>query len=210
MTRLSLAVAHTLLVVSASRRPCRAGVAASASDGSRSSPARNGQSASDGREKAPGNDSGLQVWQRHPVREHAVSRERVPRPVVVHRPIRHQMLRHHHAGRRCHAAGYHYPPLDHGEYPGLRYQTRRRDDDAPGWRSVWTEYPRRKPSVYGPAYTTRPQAPISIQLFALSDTIPSDALATYQGLTDAMKGHVLASGEVVGLGQAPPGTPARS
>ena len=32
------------------------------------------------------------------------------------------------------------------------------------------------------------------------------ALATYADLTAAMKDHVLASGEVIGLGQAPPAT----
>lgn len=58
----------------------------------------------------------------------------------------------------------------------------------------------------GPHTPPGPKHRYHIQVFALSDTIPSDALATYQGLTDAMKGHVLASGEVVGLGQAPPGT----
>lgn len=59
----------------------------------------------------------------------------------------------------------------------------------------------------GPHTPPGPKHRYHIQLFALDTTIPSDALANYQGLTDAMKGHVLASGQVVGLGQAPPGTP---
>jgi para-nitrobenzyl esterase len=40
-------------------------------------------------------------------------------------------------------------------------------------------------------------------VFALDETIPVDPALSYDALAAAMTGHVLASGEVVGLGQAP-------
>jgi phosphatidylethanolamine-binding protein (PEBP) family uncharacterized protein len=43
-----------------------------------------------------------------------------------------------------------------------------------------------------------------IQVFALDNTLAPEALATFATLTEAMKGHVLASGEIIGLGQAAP------
>ena len=43
------------------------------------------------------------------------------------------------------------------------------------------------------------------EIFALDTVLPADAAAGgFGALVDAMKGHVLASGEVVGIGQAPP------
>jgi Raf kinase inhibitor-like YbhB/YbcL family protein len=72
-------------------------------------------------------------------------------------------------------------------------------------------------AVYGPNYKgpsvayTGPRTPpgpkhhYHFQVFALDKVLPGDAAATgFAGLTAAMKGHVLASGELVGLGQAPP------
>jgi para-nitrobenzyl esterase len=56
----------------------------------------------------------------------------------------------------------------------------------------------------GPRTPAGPKHRYHLQIFALDITIPPDALATYESLTGAMKGHVLASGELVGLGQAPP------
>jgi para-nitrobenzyl esterase len=56
----------------------------------------------------------------------------------------------------------------------------------------------------GPRTPAGPKHRYHLQLFALDTKIPSDAAATYDGLTGAMKGHVLASGEVVGLGQIAP------
>jgi len=55
----------------------------------------------------------------------------------------------------------------------------------------------------GPHTPAGPKHRYHFQIFALDAAIPGDAIATYPALTDAMKGHVLASGEVVGLGQAP-------
>ena len=67
------------------------------------------------------------------------------------------------------------------------------------------------PNIRGPAHAyTGPRTPpgpkhrYHLQVFALDTTIPSAALASYADLTAAMKDHVLASGEVIGLGQAPP------
>jgi hypothetical protein len=41
-------------------------------------------------------------------------------------------------------------------------------------------------------------------VFALDTSIPAASVTSYATLTDAMKGHVLASGEVIGLGEAAP------
>lgn len=56
----------------------------------------------------------------------------------------------------------------------------------------------------GPHTPAGPKHRYHLQLFALDTTIPPTALASYSTLVDAMKGHVLASGQVVGLGHAPP------
>jgi para-nitrobenzyl esterase len=58
----------------------------------------------------------------------------------------------------------------------------------------------------GPRTPAGPQHRYHFQVFALDMQLPAEALATYAALTGAMKDHVLASGEVIGLGQvAPPG-----
>ncbi len=54
----------------------------------------------------------------------------------------------------------------------------------------------------GPRTPPGPKHRYHIQVFALDTVLPADAFATYAAMTDAMKDHVLASGEVVGLGQA--------
>jgi para-nitrobenzyl esterase len=43
-----------------------------------------------------------------------------------------------------------------------------------------------------------------LQVFALDTSIPQNDAMSYDMLTEAMRGHILASGEVVGLGQADP------
>jgi len=53
----------------------------------------------------------------------------------------------------------------------------------------------------GPRTPAGPKHRYHFQVFALDLTIPAEALASYATLTAAMKDHVLASGEVVGLGQ---------
>jgi Raf kinase inhibitor-like YbhB/YbcL family protein len=56
----------------------------------------------------------------------------------------------------------------------------------------------------GPRTPAGPKHRYHLQVFALDGTIAADALATYATMTEAMKGHVLASGETIGLGSAPP------
>ena len=62
----------------------------------------------------------------------------------------------------------------------------------------------------GPHTPAGPKHRYHLQVFALDTQLSADAIATFEALTDAMKGHVLASGEVVGLGQfMPPAAPAQ-
>ena len=56
----------------------------------------------------------------------------------------------------------------------------------------------------GPRTPEGPKHRYHLQVFALDLTLPAEALASYETLTAAVKGHVLASGEVVGLGQKMP------
>ena len=53
----------------------------------------------------------------------------------------------------------------------------------------------------GPHTPPGPKHRYHLQLFALDTQLPADAFASYAAMTAAMKDHVLASGEVVGLGQ---------
>ncbi|MGH7584339.1 MAG: YbhB/YbcL family Raf kinase inhibitor-like protein [Gemmatimonadales bacterium] len=55
----------------------------------------------------------------------------------------------------------------------------------------------------GPRTPPGPRHRYHVQVFALDGTLPADGAATYDALIAAMRGHVLASGEVVGLGRAP-------
>ncbi|MEP6493911.1 MAG: YbhB/YbcL family Raf kinase inhibitor-like protein [bacterium] len=56
----------------------------------------------------------------------------------------------------------------------------------------------------GPRTPAGPKHRYHFQIFALDISIPADAAANYAGLTGAMKDHVLASGELVALGQVAP------
>jgi para-nitrobenzyl esterase len=58
----------------------------------------------------------------------------------------------------------------------------------------------------GPRTPAGPKHRYHLQVFALDTTVPTDNL-TYDALTAAMKDHVLASGEVIGLGQVDPDAP---
>lgn len=74
-------------------------------------------------------------------------------------------------------------------------------------------------SAYGPNYQgasrpyTGPRTPpgpgddYHFEIFALDTTGPDEAKSSYEALTAAMNGHVLASGEVVGHGMADPNAP---
>jgi para-nitrobenzyl esterase len=56
----------------------------------------------------------------------------------------------------------------------------------------------------GPHTPAGPKHRYHFQIFALNSSIPMEATTTYDGLIAAMKGHVVASGEVIGLGQIAP------
>lgn len=56
----------------------------------------------------------------------------------------------------------------------------------------------------GPRTPAGPKHRYHFQVFALDTTLPPEALGTYDALTAAMKDHVLASGETIGLGQVAP------
>jgi para-nitrobenzyl esterase len=55
----------------------------------------------------------------------------------------------------------------------------------------------------GPRTPPGPKHHYHLQVFALDTTLTADPAMTYDALTMAMRGHILASGEVVGLGRAP-------
>ena len=59
----------------------------------------------------------------------------------------------------------------------------------------------------GPRTPPGPKHPYHLQVFALDTTIPAKSDITYDELTGAMKGHILASGEVVGMGSVDPTAP---
>jgi para-nitrobenzyl esterase len=56
----------------------------------------------------------------------------------------------------------------------------------------------------GPRTPPGPKHRYHFQVFALDTALPQEAGATYAALTAAMKDHVLASGEIIGLGQVAP------
>jgi para-nitrobenzyl esterase len=59
----------------------------------------------------------------------------------------------------------------------------------------------------GPHTPPGPKHHYHLQLFALDTTLAADAGGSYAALTGAMKNHVLAAGELVGLAQADPNAP---
>jgi len=56
----------------------------------------------------------------------------------------------------------------------------------------------------GPRPPPGPKHHYHLQVFALDTTIPENGSMTYDMLTEAMRGHILASGETVGLAEADP------
>ena len=56
----------------------------------------------------------------------------------------------------------------------------------------------------GPRTPPGPKHHYHLQVFALDTSIPQNDAMSYDMLTEAMRGHILASGEVVGLAQADP------
>ena len=59
----------------------------------------------------------------------------------------------------------------------------------------------------GPRTPPGPKHRYHLQVFALDTTLPAEAGASLDALTAAMKDHVLASGELIGLGQVDPSAP---
>ena len=59
----------------------------------------------------------------------------------------------------------------------------------------------------GPRTPAGPKHRYHFQVFALDNTLPADPALTYEAMTAAMKDHVLASGEIIGLGQVDPNAP---
>jgi para-nitrobenzyl esterase len=62
----------------------------------------------------------------------------------------------------------------------------------------------------GPHTPPGPKHHYHFQVFALDETVPVDPALSYDALAAAMSGHVLASGELIGLGQADPNAPPRA
>src|SRR5262245_11282288 len=56
----------------------------------------------------------------------------------------------------------------------------------------------------GPRTPEGPKHRYHIQVFALDTSVGNESMQSYDAMLGAMKGHVLASGEVIGLGSAPP------
>jgi para-nitrobenzyl esterase len=56
----------------------------------------------------------------------------------------------------------------------------------------------------GPRTPAGPKHRYHIQVFALDTTVGNESMQGYDAMLAAMKGHVLASGEIIGLGSAPP------
>ena len=59
----------------------------------------------------------------------------------------------------------------------------------------------------GPRTPAGPKHRYHLQVFALDTTIPANPALTYADLSAAMKGHVVASGQTIGLGVVDPNAP---
>jgi para-nitrobenzyl esterase len=59
----------------------------------------------------------------------------------------------------------------------------------------------------GPRTPAGPKHPYHLQVFALDTTLNADPALDYDGLVNQMKGHILADGEVVGMGSVDPNAP---
>jgi Raf kinase inhibitor-like YbhB/YbcL family protein len=79
-----------------------------------------------------------------------------------------------------------------GNPPGSSY--------GPGLRGAAQPY-------NGPRTPAGPKHPYHLQVFALDNTLKADPALDYDGLTGQMKGHILADGEVVGMGSVDPNAP---
>jgi para-nitrobenzyl esterase len=55
----------------------------------------------------------------------------------------------------------------------------------------------------GPRTPAGPKHRYHLQVFALDNSVGNESMQSYDAMVAAMKGHVLASGQVIGLGSAP-------
>jgi para-nitrobenzyl esterase len=55
----------------------------------------------------------------------------------------------------------------------------------------------------GPRTPAGPKHRYHLQVFALDNSVGNESMQSYDAMLGAMKGHVLASGEIIGLGSAP-------
>jgi para-nitrobenzyl esterase len=76
--------------------------------------------------------------------------------------------------------------------------------DLPKGAAYGANYAGPAHAYYGPKTPPGPKHRYHFQVFALDTTIPEDPKIANDGLFAAMTGHVLASGETVGLGQIDP------
>jgi para-nitrobenzyl esterase len=74
----------------------------------------------------------------------------------------------------------------------------------PAGSTYGPNYKGKEQPYLGPRTPPGPKHHYHLQVFALDTKAPAEARGSLQVLMDAMKGHVLASGELVGLAQADP------
>lgn len=79
--------------------------------------------------------------------------------------------------------------------------------DLPKGAAYGANYAGPAHAYFGPRTPAGPKHRYHFQVFALDTTIPEDPKIANDGLFAAMTGHVLASGETVGLGQVDPNAP---
>lgn len=80
-------------------------------------------------------------------------------------------------------------------------------DAKPAGSAYGQNYKGANQPYLGPRTPPGPKHHYHLQVFALDTALPETAGASFAAMTEAMNGHVLASGEVVGLGQADPNAP---
>ena len=78
---------------------------------------------------------------------------------------------------------------------------------APAGSSYGQNYRGANQAYLGPRTPAGPKHRYHLQVFALDTTLAADAGANLASLSAAMKDHVLASGEIIGLGQVDPNAP---
>lgn len=77
----------------------------------------------------------------------------------------------------------------------------------PAGSTYGPNYKGKEQPYLGPRTPPGPKHHYHLQVFALDTKAPIEASGSLQALMDAMHGHVLASGELVGLAQADPNAP---